>query len=229
MVETAIAEEQLCQKMYSSYVPDSVQPSVFVTFVYDNCDHNPETLSRVTMHCTNCFIIQQITTAQEIQQLISNQIPSKEGKRRSLIPVTKELGAYYAPSKRVNPPLVEGVEVSCNEIYNAISKKNDFLWLLSRYFNEARNEDQVVPNWSGFHYEVAPEDEQGLHTVHYLPAIDGSPTKMEVIQELLSQIKIKPEQLGLKSVMQFLTVSFMPRHWRYSQIPSTRSCRILLP
>ena len=157
-------------------MPDSVQPSVFVTFVYDNCDHNPETLSGVTMHCTNGIFIQQITTAQEIQQPISNQIPSKEGERRSLIPVTKEVDAYYAPS-----PIVEGVGVSCKEIYNAISKKNDFLWLLSRYFNEARNEDQVVPNWSGFHYEVAQEDEQGLHTVHYLPTIDGSPTKMEVI------------------------------------------------
>ena len=193
MVETAVAEEQLYQKKCTSYVPDSVQPSVFVTFVYDNCDHNPKTLSGVTMHCTNSIIIQQITTVQEIQQPISNQIPSKKGKSQSLIPVTKELCAYYAPAKRINPPLVEGVEVSCNEVYNAISKKNDFLWLLSRYFNEARNEDQIVPNWSGFHYEVAPEDEQGLHSVHYLPDIDGSPTKMEVIQELLSQIKIKAE------------------------------------
>ena len=50
MVETTVAEEQLYQKMSSSYVPDSVQPSFFVTFVYDNCDHNPETLSGVTMH-----------------------------------------------------------------------------------------------------------------------------------------------------------------------------------
>ena len=56
-----------------------------------------------------------------------------------------------------------------------------------------------MPNWSGFHYEVAPEDEQGLPTAYYLPTIDGSPTKMEVIQELLSQIKIKAEHLCLKS------------------------------
>ena len=74
-----------------------------------------------------------------------------------------------------------------NMVETAVAEEQLYQKMYSSYVP-----DSVQPS-------VAPEDEQGLHTVLYLPAIDGSPTKMEVIQELLSQIKIKAEQPGLKS------------------------------
>lgn len=58
-VETSFAEVQASNKNHRSFVPNNVQPSTFVTFVYDNCDHNPETLSGVSMHCTNGILIQK--------------------------------------------------------------------------------------------------------------------------------------------------------------------------
>ena len=57
-VETSFAELQANHQSHHSFVPTNLQPSTFVTFVYDNCDHNPETITGVSMHCTNGIIIQ---------------------------------------------------------------------------------------------------------------------------------------------------------------------------
>jgi len=57
VLETALAEKQVQHQLLKSYVPSTVIPSTFVTFVYDNCDHNLETLSGASMHCTYGIII----------------------------------------------------------------------------------------------------------------------------------------------------------------------------
>ena len=59
--ETFLAEQQNDNMCLLSYVPNTVQPSTFVTFVYDNCDHNPETLGGQVMHFTNGIIIQKVS------------------------------------------------------------------------------------------------------------------------------------------------------------------------
>ena len=45
-----------------------------VTFVYDNCDHNAESIHGFTMHATNGIVIQRISAASPnvSQQLISS-------------------------------------------------------------------------------------------------------------------------------------------------------------
>ena len=57
--ETGFSEKQVEHQLVREYVPPAVQPSTFLTFVYDNCDHKPETLTGATMHCTNGIIIQR--------------------------------------------------------------------------------------------------------------------------------------------------------------------------
>ena len=198
MIETAVADEQMKKQMYLSYVPNNVQPSVFVTFVYDNCDHNRETLSGVSTHCTNGIIVQRTAPQHIMQHTTVETVNQRIGKIRSFSAVTKELDAYYTPSVKVNPPTISNVQSNTNMINQLISKKSDFLWLIARYFNGARMvEQQKVPGWTGFHNEVTNTIDPGLHSVYYLPAIDGSPTKMETVQEILMQIKMKSEKLGL--------------------------------
>ena len=58
-LETAFSETQVEHQLVLAYVPPAVQSSIFLTFVYDSCDHNPETLTRAAMHCTNGIIIQR--------------------------------------------------------------------------------------------------------------------------------------------------------------------------
>ena len=61
VVETRLAEEQSNRECHKRYVPNNIQPSPMVTFVYDNCDHNVEYLHGLAMHCTNGIVIQRST------------------------------------------------------------------------------------------------------------------------------------------------------------------------
>ena len=58
-VETKLAEDQIRNVNIRKYVPNSIQPSTFVTFVYDNCDHNAESIYNITLHGTNGIVIQR--------------------------------------------------------------------------------------------------------------------------------------------------------------------------
>ena len=50
-LETAYADSQVNHQLSRAYISTGVQPSTFVTFAFDNCDHNPETLSGISIHC----------------------------------------------------------------------------------------------------------------------------------------------------------------------------------
>ena len=67
-LETSLAESQMCDKVLKTFVPSNIQPSQFVTFVWDNNDINPESLSGVSMHCTNGIIIQLPTSSSDLYQ-----------------------------------------------------------------------------------------------------------------------------------------------------------------
>ena len=63
-LETNIAENESSTKS-QDYIPKKVEKENFVTYVYDNCDHNPETLFGVSMHCTNGIMIQRPRNLEE--------------------------------------------------------------------------------------------------------------------------------------------------------------------
>ena len=48
-IETFFAEMQANEQSHQSFVPNNIQPSTFITFVYDNCDHNPEMISGISL------------------------------------------------------------------------------------------------------------------------------------------------------------------------------------
>ena len=50
-IEIYVAETE-SKRGYQLYVPNNVQLSQFVSFVFDNCDHNPESFKGLSMHCT---------------------------------------------------------------------------------------------------------------------------------------------------------------------------------
>ena len=57
LVETKFADDQVQLCWSNGYVPSVMQPSVPVTFVWDNGDHNPESVYGVSLHCTNSIMI----------------------------------------------------------------------------------------------------------------------------------------------------------------------------
>ena len=90
-LETKLAEEQVNNQTNTSLVPTHIQPSVFVTFCYDNCDHNVESIYNATLHGTNSIIPQ--LEKQQVEATGNNStIASTE--RRSFKPIYHELEPY---------------------------------------------------------------------------------------------------------------------------------------
>ena len=198
-LETSFAEKQAIHVGTRSFLPNNVQPSTFVTFVYDNCDHNPETLSGATMHFTNGIIIQRSsnndgTTHDNIQPRPAIS------RRKSFRPIINEIQPYYAPKERLNPATVNEFEIDSDLMLELLSRKADIIWVLSRLRCLQDYDKQIVPNWTGFYFEVIQRsDDVKPHTVCYLPAINQTPTRLDTVQEVLLQVKEKSEALLLPS------------------------------
>ena len=58
--ETKLARDQVHMQTTRRYapIPSSIRPGLPVTFVYDNCDHNAESIYNVTVYGTNGIVIQ---------------------------------------------------------------------------------------------------------------------------------------------------------------------------
>ena len=198
LIETSIANEQMKNKICKLFVPNNILPSIFVTYVFDNCDHNPETLSGMVMHCTNGIMIQRSAQYQP-QPNLANRSEEPCVKRRSCVAAVTGLHTYYAPAEKPNPVIIGNIVNDTNAIHEIHSQKIDFLWLLLRYYNEKRADQQTIPGWTGFYREISDTTDENPYEVHYLPTIERSTTKMEKHQEILVQIKLKSENIGLSS------------------------------
>ena len=148
------------------------------------------------MHCTNGIIIQRPSRDPLIFLPAAPCAEERRVKRRSFAIITKELDTYYALPEKLNPVTVAEVEVNYDLIFEVIFRKRDFGWLLARYYNNLWAENQIVLGWTPFHYDVAEETDERVHNVHYLPAIKALPTKMNAVQEVLNQTKLKAEKLA---------------------------------
>ena len=95
--ETFTVENESKNACLQNYVPNNVQPSSFVTFVYDNCDHNPETINGEVMHCTNGIIIQR-TPKQANHISICSTKPMQ--KQQSFKPIAKNITHFIQPKDR---------------------------------------------------------------------------------------------------------------------------------
>ena len=58
ILKKTLREEQLNNENVHRYVPNNIQPGMFVTFVYDNCDHNSESIYNVILYGTNEIVLQ---------------------------------------------------------------------------------------------------------------------------------------------------------------------------
>ena len=108
---------------------------------------------------------------------------------------------FYTAPKRVNPLIVEAVEMKSNEIYQILAKKEDLIRLLARYKPSAFSPyEQKVPSWTVVYRQVLTptHDENHLSKTFYLPNIVQPPTKISTVQEVLCQVKEKAEALKNK-------------------------------
>jgi hypothetical protein len=196
-VETKIAEDQIRQVSIGAYVPNNIQPGTIVTFVYDNCDHNIESIYNVTMHVTNGIIIQK-NTSKEIVQILNNTTENRvnKTKRRSFKPIPNVLQPYIKPKFRANPAILINIETGINYMDGWISKCEDLIWYFLRY-QCSKEIEQIISGWKGFFHEISQSNDS-TDSVGYLPPINKSPTRMDTVQEILFQCRDKAKALNLE-------------------------------
>ena len=156
-VETFLADESINHQEMKSYCPSSVQPSVFVTFVWDNNDINPDSLTGSVMHCTNGIIIQlrAVTTAQ--QDVTSKSVTRANKKRKRSFVAKPNVLPVYISKKRQTPSHLTNTTLPVEQDENSRqSSFIDFLWVL------LHQKSIDVPMWTGFNYliENDAQDEQ---------------------------------------------------------------------
>ena len=186
-LETAYADSQVSHQLSRAYIPTGVQPSTFVTFVFDNCDHNLETLSGISIHCTNGIIIQMKKQNPQLPMHINIQNTAPITKRKSFTPVNNDILHYYQ-SERVHPTIMHHVLWYLNKEAELLSKKGDLLWALVRNQLPLEGEQQKIPGWKRSYQEVANNENKPIHDIHYLPVINQSPTKFDTVQKMLVQV-----------------------------------------
>ena len=129
-METHLAENAFANQLTKSFVPRKVCPSIFVKFVWDNNDVNPESIFGETMHCTNGIIIHICSGI--TQQ--SNQPCQSGRKTRNLSFSPKECKiAMYINCPRQSPSDdYADVSLEISEVDSGFkdSSKTDFLWIL---------------------------------------------------------------------------------------------------
>ena len=94
--ETFTAENESKNACLQNYVPNNLQPSSFVTFVFDNCDHNPKTINGEVMHCTNWIIIQRTPKQANHISICSTK---RMQKRRSFKSIAKNIAPNIRTQK----------------------------------------------------------------------------------------------------------------------------------
>ena len=207
-LETFIAETESKNCESPAYIPREIQPEKFVTYVYDNCDHNLESLNGLTMHCTNGIMIQRNVNS-HVPEVIQEAptATSNQNTRRSFKPINMAVAPYYAPRDRPNPQLLSDVIMENNLICDMISTTADLIWMFARYQSLQLWNVQKVPGWTGFHFETVNKNTLEPHSVHFLPAINQSPTRFDTVQEVLNQVQRKAEILGHQSCLLYTSPS----------------------
>lgn len=199
-LETSLAEDLTLNVDIKSFVPKSIKPGSFVTFVYDNNDINPESILGRSMHVTNGIIVQRITDLEDGIDIETGKIfecpkPKMQSRKRSFKALENHLPRYTSQKRSgdVSNHFQE-LKDDCVDLQKwKVSEFMDFIWIVLR-----NTSYETIPNWSGFNYLLELPTSEFLHNVAYLPAINSSPTEMDTVLEVLQQSKAKAENLGLK-------------------------------
>ena len=191
-METHLAENAFANQLTKSFVPRKVCPSIFVTFVWDKSDDNPEYIFGVTMHCTKGIIIQ---IRSPITQQSNRPCQSARKTRNHYFSSRECKTAKYINCPRQSPSdNYADVSLEISEVDSGFkdSCKTNILRTLLRAI------DKTIPDWTGFNYLInQSDDREQVHEIYYLPAINASPTENDTVLELLQQSKCKAEKLGL--------------------------------
>lgn len=135
ILETSLAVEHSQHQVHRSFTPSIIQPSTFVTFVWDNNDINPESLKGITMHCTNGIVIQLSSSRDESESpsptFPATASPNPKPKRKSFQPMLNEISSYMHIIRKNTDTEVD-VQLNVHQQEREISHIIDTFWVIVR-------------------------------------------------------------------------------------------------
>ena len=130
----------------------------------------------------------------QLPMYINIQNTALIAKRKPFTAVNMNILPYYQ-CERVHSTTMHHVFRHSHNKAELLSKKADLLWALVRSQLPLEDEQTKDSRLKG----ILPRGDENkpIHDIHYLPAINQSPTKFNTIQKMLAQIKAKASTLGL--------------------------------
>ena len=165
LVKTNAAETQ-ASVLSRTFVPRIMQPSAFVTCVFDNCDHNLESKFKLTMHCTSGTVMQKCQNTDNRILTHNPILQQAQSRKRQSFNLTQQDLAPFIKQPRSKPTTFYVVDININEIDALHSKNMDRVWYLVK---------AVMMIMQSFLVGRASND---VHNVVYLRTIAESPTKL---------------------------------------------------
>ena len=109
ILETYLAMEHSKDQLRRSFSPAIIQPSQFVTFVWDNNDINPESLKGLSLHCTNGIVIQLSSVVSSVFEPSSTDTsvllqPRAKQRIKKFRPLSLEMPSYVQVYDVIYPP-----------------------------------------------------------------------------------------------------------------------------
>ena len=183
---TSVADYDAAIALLNGRDEDAVPPGItekFTTFVFDNNDFGEETLTgKGTTHCTNGIVIQRCQAQEGGKETgrMRQPVPKTRGQR----PVACERQfEKMSLAKRQGPSnTFPKIQLESTAQDALVKNKNiEAGYVISKLPTAAT---QCLPSWSGFNtllYKEIPNKS----VIGYLPVIAGSPTRLEIVNEVL--------------------------------------------
>lgn len=130
-------------------------------------------------------------------------------KNRSVKNVTVEVLPFTSSSRKEPSPVKTNVNsmITLNHQVCEYAKKVDLGWMLCRLpvedtlFNQADNQKQVIPAWTGFNTMLQEKKVPRECSIGYCQVIDASPTELPTVNTVLKQSMKMADQLGQNDVI----------------------------
>lgn len=124
-METDIAEEQVNDISTTAFLPSTIRPSEFATFLYDNEGVSFESIFSKSRHCTNVITIQRRQYC-----VLSGSIPhcNSEKKFKNTIKISQASYWINWPSNKkvgFDPSLIPNVDINNGVIHEAFAITKD--------------------------------------------------------------------------------------------------------
>ena len=148
LVKTNAAETQ-ASVLSRTFVPRIMQPSAFVTCVFDNCDHNLESKFKLTMHCTSGTVMQKCQNTDNrilTHNPILQQAESRKGQSFNL---TQQDLAPFIKQPRSEPTKFDVVDININLFYILL-----MMYTMSFIYQLLQNHQQSLQLFKKYYFSV---------------------------------------------------------------------------